>query len=320
MKCPLTARDWQEYTETGDVRIKQHLAGCAACRVRASEYDSLHAVLAAMPVVKSPAVAAPQSAPVGEINCAEFRTMLEAWREGELDATKTFLMDDHLLWCDPCAIEVERAERLGVLLHELPEVYVPAAVAERIRAAQVPWWERLLPPAHAWQRLGWATAAIALVLASTILPRTSQLVNLAKGPQNKPTISTVKPPETKPSVPNVVVPIETNQAVVTPVEEPIAEVQPVVAHSKKRIPAVRPATIETPAPTYVPPKTEYVAPVPVPTPTVEPAPPEVDTSNFDVAKNDIEHIIAESHYGTSEEDASNVPENITMLPGTRPNG
>ncbi len=247
--------------------------------------------------------------------------MLEAWREGELDATQTFLMDDHVLWCDPCAIEVERAERLGVLLHELPEVYVPAAVAERIRAAQVPWWERLLPPAHAWQRLGWATAAFALLLATTLLPRSPQLVNIAKSPQSpKPSISIVKPPEAKPAVPEVVVPIVATPPVVTPIAEPIAEVQPIVERSKNRIRTERPVVIAKPNPASVPPKKTDERADPIPINIIAPTTPEVDTTNYDIAKNDIEHIYAESHYGMSEESASYVPENITMLPGTRPNG
>ncbi len=328
MKCPQTDIDWQGYSEAEDVRMKQHLTGCHACRVRASEYDALHALLAALPTVAAPVTAAPAAAPAGELTCTQFHELLEQWREGELDTTKAFLMDDHILWCDPCAAEVERAERLQILLNDMPSLTVPAIVSERIAAAQVPWWERILPPAHAWQRVGWATAAAALLLVTT-LSRTPQVANVARVPQQpRPTSATEMRPIVAPVTvqPIAVLPTpEVHPAVTIPTVRMKPATPPSATRTKKSEETNNTVAIVYKNPTGAKPEKLPVkvdkAPVDTaPVNIVVPEPVVVIPTYYDVAKSALEHISAESRYGMSEEDASNVPENISMLPGARPNG
>lgn len=327
MKCPQTDIDWQEYSEAEDVRLKQHLTGCHACRVRASEYDALHALLAALPTVATPVTAAPATAPAGELTCTQFHELLEQWREGEIDTTKAFLMDDHMLWCDPCAAEVERAGRLQILLNDMPSLTVPAIVSERIAAAQMPWWERILPPAHAWQRVGWAAAAAALLLVTT-LSRTPQVANVAHVPQPRPTSATTIRPMVAPVTvqPNAVLPVpEVHPAVIIPPVK-VKPTAPVAgSRTKKAEKNDNPAAIVykdlTPAkPEKVPVKVDKPSVETAPVNIAVPEPAVVIPTYYDVAKSTLEHISAESYYGMSEEDASNVPENVSMLPGARPNG
>jgi len=115
------------------------------------------------------------------LTCTDVRQVLESWRAGELDGQQAFLVEDHLLWCAPCAGEAEHANILTQALRTLPQLDVPNVVSERIAAARVPWWKRLLPdPAPVWGRMGLAMGALAAGVAWIIFALTPVSVPIAK--------------------------------------------------------------------------------------------------------------------------------------------
>lgn len=228
MRCPITPELWQNYSDTGDVRVAEHLAICATCRAEAARFALLGASLASLPVQAAPAEVSARLRELEAVTrgqaltCRETLTLLEAWREGELAAAQAFLLEDHLLGCDPCSMALARAEALTVALHTLPRIEAPVAVAERIALGRIPWWQRLLPSAPtSWSRqFSYAVATMAaivlLVLTSTM--RTPlQVKNPPKS--NPPRIAATLPTLSHPAEPSS--PISTDIAPERPVKPTI---------------------------------------------------------------------------------------------------
>jgi len=204
MNCPLTSEIWQRYQETGDSRVANHLASCAACREEAGQFARLQHTLSTLPAHDAPAAVAARlqclDADTREqaMTCKEVRAVLEAWLDGALEPAKSFLVEDHLLWCQPCAVEVTRAEALLVTLRDLPQLTAPDAIAERLEQARVPWWQRFFPtPAPVWSRqfaLAAGLAGLVLVLLSSTL-----VMQIA----HKPTLPTVANMTIQPNITNI---------------------------------------------------------------------------------------------------------------------
>ncbi len=186
MRCPETAKIWIQEDLTDPQRLA-HLAGCPACRAEADHVARLQAMLTHLPQADAPlsvdARLRTLAVETGEqrLSCERTLDLLEAWREDELDAVGRFLVDDHLLWCPACAHAAEAADTLSVLLHGLPTLTPPDAIAERIAHARLPWWRRLLPspaPRPAWGRVlpvaGAMAAAMLLLTFSLQSPPPNQ--------------------------------------------------------------------------------------------------------------------------------------------------
>ena len=176
MLCPDISEFWQRYLEQGDPQAARHLQYCAACRREVERATQLPYALSQLPALDTPSDLPERMQTLAEatsgqtLACAEAQSLLDAWREGGLDARRAFLMEDHLLCCEACAVELERADQLATALHSNPAYEPPAAIAERIAAARVPWWQRLLPDCRpAWGRLapvvGGLAAAAAVMMA-----------------------------------------------------------------------------------------------------------------------------------------------------------
>lgn len=176
MQCPQTPEYWQRYLETGDPQAARHLEYCDACRQEVARAEQLPDVLLRLPLLDAPEKISAdvqylaQTITGQQLTCAETLGLLEAWREGELDAQQAFLVEEHLLWCEPCTVALEQADLLTAVLRELPALEAPASIAEQLAAARRPWWQRLLPDLRpAWQQLAPATggllAAAALLMA-----------------------------------------------------------------------------------------------------------------------------------------------------------
>ncbi len=179
MRCPHDTEFWQRYVECGDPEAARHLQSCAACRAEAEHATRVAETLAHLPVLEAPASitmrfqALVQATTGRQFTCAEALSVLEAWREGDLDATQALLMEDHLLWCDSCAEAFAQAEQLTRTLRTIPVLTPPAVIGERLAAARIPWWQHMLQPVQpSWGRLAPAAAgfcAAAVLLLACIL-------------------------------------------------------------------------------------------------------------------------------------------------------
>ncbi len=175
MRCPQDSEFWQRYVEDGNPEAARHLQHCAACRQEAARAAGMSEMLSLLPEIASAqAVTArfrllAQATTGRQFTCTDALAALEAWCEGDLDAPQSFLVNDHLFWCHACAEEFTRAERLAMALRALPALPPPAVIAERLAAARLPWWQRMLQPVQPiWDRLAPAAgvfAAAALLLA-----------------------------------------------------------------------------------------------------------------------------------------------------------
>ncbi len=172
MRCPAQNEVWLQESADRDPRWTEHLDVCAHCRAEADAAARLRTHLQRLPALTVPAGVSASFRRLAEttaredISCADVRDALEAWREGTLVGAQAFLVEDHLLWCGACAQELARAEFLTASLRTLPALEVPAAVAERVAAARVPWWQRFFPaPAPSWRGVGVVMGAMAASLA-----------------------------------------------------------------------------------------------------------------------------------------------------------
>lgn len=164
----------------GDAQAARHLEVCATCRAEAARYTQLSSILASVTIdapsaMKQRAFELQKTIGHQVFACAETLEVLEAWREGELDVTQSFLVEDHLLWCDSCNEALASADILATTLRNVPVLDSPMAIAARLQAARLPWWQQLLPaPMPVWsQQLRYATsvaAAILLVCGLLFLP------------------------------------------------------------------------------------------------------------------------------------------------------
>lgn len=223
MQCPITSEQWQRYQDTGDARVAAHIATCSVCREEATRYARLLASLATLPMADAAeGIAARLTALAAAtegtaLGCAEVLDLLEAWREGELPSAQAFLVEDHLLWCEPCTQALAQADALTQVLLTLPALDVPDAVAERVAAARIPWWRRLLPaPAPTWSRqMSFAVGFAALLVC--LFGSGLQSPQVAQRPAGSATEYTVadKPPTHDQH--SVVMPIASEPA---PVERP----------------------------------------------------------------------------------------------------
>lgn len=252
MQCPITSECWQQYHDTGDSQVAQHVATCPRCRAEVAAYEQLHTALthltacdATEPVMtrlqQLDAVTAGQT-----LECADVQLALDAWAAGELDPAQAFLIDDHVLWCEACATEQAHAVRVQTLLHALPVLPAPTEIAARIAAARVPWWQRLSPaPAPSWTR-AWSFAsglAAALLLAcglSIMAPRVAQTPNIT------PPAVAFHQTEREATIPaeprEAVAPVIAAQPSVRPQQAPAVVTKVATAHPGVRR-AVRPSSV-----------------------------------------------------------------------------
>lgn len=209
-RCTRTVEYSQGMPDTGDPQVARHLSVCPECRAEADKYQRLAALLATLPAMPVPVQASAtldalaRTTAERSLTCDETLALLEAWREGAVDRVQTFLVEDHLLWCEPCARALARAEQITGLLQTLPPLNVPDAVAERIAHARLPWWQRVLPaPAPTLSRqwgFAGALSAAALVLVVLLSRAIGPGMQVAQKPElSVPTPSTYVQP--KPVVP-----------------------------------------------------------------------------------------------------------------------
>jgi predicted anti-sigma-YlaC factor YlaD len=208
--------------------VQQHSAACTSCRNICTQLSHLHAALSTLPDMQASSrvtsALSELAAATAEqtLTCDHTLELLEAWRAGELDAATAFLVEDHLLWCEACSQAAEAAEILSEVLLAMPELASPAAVAERIAHARLPWWQRLLPaplPNFTWQgvRTVGALAAAAAVFAV--------FVSTQRTPA-PPVATTSKPTVTEHVLPTDIGPVSAAEMATPP-----AAVQPASAHA-----------------------------------------------------------------------------------------
>jgi hypothetical protein len=258
MRCPITPELWQQYQDTGNSQVAHHLASCTACRAKVAEFTRLQAALDGLPALAAPAgIAARLSAlaattPEQQYTCAETLTRLEAWRDGALEQTAAFLVEDHLLWCDPCAQQLAIAETLTDELHQLPRETPPLVIAERIAAARLPWWQRLVPATPAWSRsfslAAGLAAAVLLVCGLSLLMQTpsAQLAQMpARRPVHPPAIAIL--PQHAAVHPDVVLPAPQQASATAPVvatQKPARPLRHVHMHHAPVAPRAEPAMVD----------------------------------------------------------------------------
>jgi hypothetical protein len=189
MACPITSTIWHD--EEDPQRYAPHATGCPACQQALTELARLQALLGQEFAYELPVAARPADAlrwrELPTLSCDETLSRLEAWRDGALAQVDAFQVDDHLLWCASCAEEAERAETLSTLLITLPILTPPATIAERVAAAQLPWWQRIhVDFTRLWQpAYSWAGAAAVLAVGILLAGPLSRVPQVAHGPQTE---------------------------------------------------------------------------------------------------------------------------------------
>lgn len=174
MQCPQNPESWQQYLEQGDPAMLRHLSLCAACRHEVERAARVPEVLSQLPEIEAPESLTARFQVLAQVTsgrqftCADTLSVLEAWRDGDLDAPQSFLVAEHLLWCAACAEVLAHAEALTTALRAIPALSPPAVIAERIAAARLPWWQRMLQPiSPVWNRL--APASVGIFAAAALL-------------------------------------------------------------------------------------------------------------------------------------------------------
>jgi predicted anti-sigma-YlaC factor YlaD len=335
MGCPYTHGYWEQDINTADPRVAEHLASCAACRAELARQEMLRGLFAALPEIDAPAAVVQrlQTPVADELTCAQTLDLLEAWREGDLDAHRAFLVEDHLLWCADCRMALAQAAQLGALLHALPDEYVPLAVAERLDAARRPWWERFLAPV--WQ-YGMAAAAVVLMFTLALFDITAPVAPLAQ--KAAPTAVAEQPswsaaPLAQPRVtyaqpvarPRVTVRLGDKPAVNATTPVPTAPKPAVAATAMKSArPVAHPAVTEI-FTAYRPALRDMVIPVHADVPHAAPAesavkPVETQIPEFKASARDaMMRMTREAELASVEESLSNAPEvMVASVPRRRP--
>ncbi|HOF88460.1 MAG TPA: zf-HC2 domain-containing protein [Armatimonadota bacterium] len=336
MRCPFSDELQSDEVNAEDPRIAAHLAACPTCR----EEQALRALLAALPAIEPPADLAARAAALpataAPLTCEETLERLETYREGELTLAQTFLVEEHLLWCAACAAELERADQVRVLLAELPELSAPAAIAVRIAAARVPWWQHLLPRAPAWG-LGFAAAALLVVALATGLlrqpntdvarPAPAPLPVVDALPETNPAVSDARP-AARPVAPNPVTAPATRPVAKTP-PAPVIKNPPAAASAADApaahalapdlapaaAPRVRPTVLVRTLPPAVAARRVYDTPRPDPAPRAPEAAPDYTAS----ARDDMLRVAREEELAAIEESLSSAPgEMIAAVARRRP--
>ncbi len=207
MKCPHDTEFWQRYVEQGDPEAAHHLQYCAACRAEAEQAARVAGVLAHLPALEAPTAVAARfqalvSATTGRrFTCDEALSLLEAWREGDLDATSALLMQDHLFGCESCTEAFAQAEQLAVMLRAIPVLQPPAVIADRLAAARIPWWQRMLQPVPQWSwgrlrrsRAGCGAAAVLLLACILRAPNAPEVATLQMNTQRTSILQQISSP------------------------------------------------------------------------------------------------------------------------------
>jgi predicted anti-sigma-YlaC factor YlaD len=104
-------------------------------------------------------------------NCSNVLERLEAWVDGELDASEAAGLEMHIAQCTSCRTAKSEAEELVTGLRSLPEFEVPAHVLQSVPGfARPPVWARFgRSLTTSARRPAPAVAAIALVVLAIIL-------------------------------------------------------------------------------------------------------------------------------------------------------
>lgn len=270
MRCNMTTTIRQAYLDASDARAVAHIASCPACQAEMAALMRVERALNALPEVQAPpAVRAAMARLEAETHgrtlaCAETLDLLEPYREGDLDASMTFLVEDHLLACRPCEIALTQAEMLAGLLRTLPVLAPPEAIAERIAAARAPWWRKLLPAPRVVWRTGWALAGLAMVMAvgQQAAPRLAALMQPAKP---LPTYRVIDIPPTLPAPEKI---STTTDAPKPKSVQAVGEQSDVRPPARRRTPPRRPPVAAPRPPVVIPDSVTptVVARTPAPTP------------------------------------------------------
>lgn len=249
MQCD-AAKIWLSDAPDVDARWSDHLASCASCRAEADRAVQLRRAMQTLPQVEPAAVAGrlqqmAAATAARSLDCDEVLELLEPYREGLLNAEDSFLVEDHLLWCESCAEALEAADALATALHALPPVEAPKSIAERLAQARLPWWQRLwTAPAPSLNlprllQVGGTMAAVALLFAV-----------MANLPKHEPSVAERPIQDTSPvaqSIPVTDPPPVVEQSEPTAAPKPAAVVSPAAPAQPESTPVVRkPAAAEHP--------------------------------------------------------------------------
>jgi predicted anti-sigma-YlaC factor YlaD len=128
--------------------IEEHLLSCATCRAQAEKLFAVSGLMHNLPVMETPPTMRESvdmlATAVGDsqITCETALPMIELYRDGMLNSTDSFLLEDHLLWCEPCASVLEQSAIVSGLLSEMPQIDPPAEIAARVRLTKPPLWTK----------------------------------------------------------------------------------------------------------------------------------------------------------------------------------
>ena len=121
--------------------LKQHVAGCAACRRELSQLKQASKLVGALAEVAPPAdlrarverkVAQVRSAPA--LTCSGACEMLDEYAHGELAREAASRVCAHLSECESCSRELARLEECAGLVGALAEVGPPPGIRQRVQA------------------------------------------------------------------------------------------------------------------------------------------------------------------------------------------
>ncbi len=128
--------------------IEEHLLSCASCREQAEKIFAVSGMVHNLPILETPAALRESVDTLAnvigdrQLTCETALPMIELYRDGMLNSKETFLLEDHLLWCAPCANILEQSTRISELLTEMPQLEPPAEIAARMRMTKPPIWTK----------------------------------------------------------------------------------------------------------------------------------------------------------------------------------
>jgi predicted anti-sigma-YlaC factor YlaD len=189
-----------QLTRVENFLIEEHLLSCENCREHAEKIYAVSGLMHNLPVLAAPTTMRESvdafAAAIGDtqLTCEAALPMIELYRDGMLNNEDTFLLEDHLLWCEPCANILEQSALVTELLTEMPQLDPPTEIAARIRIASKPpvWTKQFITRVASIA----AVAVIALTI-SMFGHKTPVVNNIAKLPpapivQTNPVEPTVK--------------------------------------------------------------------------------------------------------------------------------
>ncbi|MEI6520946.1 MAG: zf-HC2 domain-containing protein [bacterium] len=188
-----------QLTRVESFLIEEHLLSCENCREQAEKIYAVSGLMHNLPVLEAPTAmresVAAFAAVIGDkqLTCEAAVPMIELYRDGMLNNEETFLLEDHLLWCEPCANILEQSAMVTELLTEMPQLDPPAEIAARIRLTKPPVWTRQFIT-----RVASIAAVAAIALTVSMFSHKTTETNIAQ----LPTAQTTRMNPVEPSVKN----------------------------------------------------------------------------------------------------------------------